>query len=72
MQLVEKRLRGFFNDAVLFLDQINNRVVDPRSLKFKRNVHGKPEVSFHLLFNFLKLIFSSYTTCFHGVVRVGK
>ncbi|XP_011004221.1 PREDICTED: uncharacterized protein LOC105110760 isoform X3 [Populus euphratica] len=29
--------------------QINNRVVDPRSLKFKRNVHGKPEVSFHLL-----------------------
>uniref|UniRef100_A0A6N2MPZ1 holo-[acyl-carrier-protein] synthase n=1 Tax=Salix viminalis TaxID=40686 RepID=A0A6N2MPZ1_SALVM len=24
--------------------QINNRVVDPRSLKFKRNVHGKPEL----------------------------
>lgn len=52
----------FFNDVVLFLDQINNRIVDPRSLKFKRNVHGKPEVSFHLLFIFLKLIFTSYTT----------
>jgi hypothetical protein len=50
VQLIEKRLRRIFlNDVVLLLDQINNRVVDPRSLKFKRNVHGKPEVSFHLL-----------------------
>lgn len=28
----------------LLLQDINNRVVDPRSLKFKRNVHGKPEL----------------------------
>lgn len=34
------------NDVVLLLDQINNRVVDPRSLKFKKNIHGKPEVGF--------------------------
>uniref|UniRef100_A0A6N2M065 holo-[acyl-carrier-protein] synthase n=1 Tax=Salix viminalis TaxID=40686 RepID=A0A6N2M065_SALVM len=24
--------------------QINNHVVDPRSLKFRKNVHGKPEL----------------------------
>lgn len=40
--------------------QINNRVVDPRSLKFKRNVHGKPEVSFHLLIQKGTIFFSHY------------
>ncbi|KAJ6778444.1 4'-PHOSPHOPANTETHEINYL TRANSFERASE DOMAIN PROTEIN-RELATED [Salix koriyanagi] len=29
---------------VAFWDQINNHVVDPRSFKFRKNVHGKPEI----------------------------
>ncbi|KAB5552646.1 hypothetical protein DKX38_009957 [Salix brachista] len=32
-------------DAIVaFWDQINNHVVDPRSLKFRKNFHGKPEI----------------------------
>jgi len=64
VQLIEKRLRRIFlNDVVLLLDQINNRVVDPRSLKFKRNVHGKPEVSFHLLIQKGTIFFFSLFIC---------
>lgn len=46
-----QRFIWVFEQYVSLLDQINCHV-DPRSLKFKKNMHGKPEVS--LCFCFLE------------------
>ena len=42
--MLHREVGVYLNKFCLLLDQTNSQV-EPRSLKFKKNIYGKPEVS---------------------------